>query len=380
MKIKILFLIVSIYCFLVAKSSAQTSGSFIFDGVNRTYTYYVPASWSQGKHYPLLLALHGFTQTGNQMMTFTGFNSYADEYNFIVVYPDALMTSWNVGYSGGSTADDVGFLSALIDTMYDGYSIDLNRVYSTGFSNGGFMSYRLACELGNRIAAIASVSGTMVDAALTGCQPQRLMPVMHIHGTSDLVVFYNGGLGNASVDEVLSFWRSNDSCASIPGIQNLPDIVQEGSTVQKITWSPCNDSTEVVHFKIINGGHTWPGSVGTTGTGNTNRDINASLEIWNFVSRFSLPVNTTSIEDQPQSLFYLYPNPSVGNSVRLEMRPLDSECLLILYSAEGIIISTQRIPERTSSVAIATNSIAKGFYIVRVSGKGTDYNEKLVIQ
>jgi polyhydroxybutyrate depolymerase len=213
-----------------------------------------------------------------------------------------------VGFSGGSTANDVGFLSALIDTLHAQYGIDLNRVYSTGFSNGGFMSYRLACELSGRIAAIAPVAGTMTDAAWGNCQPSRDIPVMHIHGTNDLVVFYNGGFGNKSVDEVLELWRGFSNCPANSVIVNLPDLVAEGSTVQTQTWAPCDEAVEVVHYKVVNGGHTWPGSVGTTGVGNTNRDISASDEIWKFVSRFSLNLPTAIPDISPEEVI-CHPNP-----------------------------------------------------------------------
>jgi polyhydroxybutyrate depolymerase len=381
MNINRLFLILILGFLLQDNSSlCQTTGSFLFDGINRTYTLYVPASWTPEKHFPLLLSLHGYTQNGNEMMTFSGFNTYADEYGFIVVYPDGVSASWNVGFAGGSTADDVGFLSALIDTLNTHYSVDLNRVYSTGFSNGGFMSYRLACELGNRIAAIASVSGTMTDGSLSSCQPHRNIPVMHIHGTSDMVVSYNGGFGNASVDELLSFWRSYNLCPATPTIVNLPDSMQEGSTVQKQTWTPCNDSTEVVLYKINGGGHSWPGSIGTTGLGNTNRDIIASDEIWKFFSRFQLPQNTTQLPEFMSEALNVYPNPASTEIITMEMKPVMEYTQLEISTLEGKFLLHKKLSPGTSLFAVDIHDLIPGVYLLKLSSSEYSGYQKLVVR
>ncbi|MCX6305352.1 MAG: T9SS type A sorting domain-containing protein [Bacteroidetes bacterium] len=358
---------------------AQVQGGFAFEGINRTYTVYVPSSYVPGDQFPLLFALHGLTQTGNIMMQFSDFNTYAEQYRFIVVYPDGVGNTWNVGFTGGTNTNDVGFLSALIDTLHHKYDIDLGRVYSTGFSNGGFMSYRLACELGNRIAAIASVAGTMTDGAFTGCVPSRNIPVMHIHGTSDLVVSYNGGFGNKSVDEVLGLWRNFNSCPSGAVIVNLPDLVQEGSTVQTQTWSPCVDSTEVLLYKVINGGHTWPGSVGSTGLGNTNRDIIASEEIWKFVSRFSLDIATGMTLKQTGELIRIYPNPSGGGEISIRFLPMTRQALLEIFNAAGNQIAATTISPGSGSLVIDARRLKPGIYLVRLHNEKVNLTAKLIV-
>jgi len=358
---------------------AQQPGGFTFEGIDRTYTLYVPSSYTPGDHFPLLFALHGLTQTGNIMMQFTDFNTYADQYDFIVVYPDGVSNSWNVGFSGGSTANDVGFLSALIDTLQVQYGIDLNRVYSTGFSNGGFMSYRLACELTDRIAAIASVAGTMTDAAWGSCQPSRNMPVMHIHGTSDFVVMYNGGFGNTSVDEVLGLWRGFSNCPDTAVVTDLPDLVQEGSTVTTYTWAPCDDSVEVILYKVINGGHTWPGSVGTTGIGITNRDIIASDEIWKFVSRFSLNLPTGTIESRTGE-FRVYPNPVTEGMLTLEYGRLSGPAALDIFSPDGKKVLSATLPGNSAQYVIAVPGLTPGFYFLKIRNAKTDHSSKLIIR
>lgn len=310
-------LLILLSVLLASFSQSQiVSGSFEFDGLTRTYSVYLPIDFQPGNSSPLLLALHGYTQNGQSMMSFSGFNQVADTAGFVVVYPDGIENAWNVGFSGGSTADDVGFLLALIDTLHQRYNIDYTRVYATGFSNGGFMSYRLACETPDRIAAVAPVSGTMTVGSAASCAPGLSVPVLHIHGTSDFVVSYNGGFGNLSVDQVINLWNGFNQCPVQPTIENLPDIVSDGSTVQRYTWFPCSDDSRVVLLKVINGGHTWPGSVGVTGIGITNRDINASSEIWNFVKEFSRPlITSTYAVSLSQTL--VYPNPLTGNLLRI---------------------------------------------------------------
>ena len=374
--------ILSIFSLLIIFSGsqkAQISGGFSFEGLNRTYTVYLPAAYTQGDQLPLLLALHGLTQTGNIMMQFSGLNTYADQYDFIVVYPDGVSNSWNVGFAGGSTANDVGFLSALIDTLHVRYGIDLNRVYSTGFSNGGFMSYRLACELTDRIAAIAPVAGTMTDAALGTCQPSRNMPVMHIHGTSDFIVSYNGGFGNASVAQVLELWRDFSNCPANAVIVDLPDLVNEGSTVQTYTWAPCDDSVEVVHYKVINGGHTWPGSVGTTGIGNTNRDISASDEIWKFVSRFSLNLPTT-LPEETRAEISCFPNPSENGAITIRCNHLAGPASATVFSSSGTAVYTTTIPKNANENVTHLEGISPGMYLIKVQDDKGCYTAKFFVR
>jgi polyhydroxybutyrate depolymerase len=148
---------------LICKSTlivAQTNHSFTFDGVNRTYIVNTPTGYNTNQKYPLVFILHGVTQTANGMMNYSGFNTTSNDSGFIAVYADGVNNSWN-STMGASGTNDIGFINALLDTMMTKYSVNPARVYSCGFSNGGYMSHRIACELGNRFAAIASVAGTM---------------------------------------------------------------------------------------------------------------------------------------------------------------------------------------------------------------------------
>jgi len=377
MKKSLFILIAVILLSSVVKS--QVNGSFVFDGLNRSWIVYLPVNYNQGETMPLLLALHGLTQTGQSIMQFSDFNSIADTGNFIVAYPNGVGNAWNVGFAGGSTADDVGFISSLIDTLFAQYNIDLTRVYATGFSNGGFLSYKLACELGNRIAAIAPVSGTMTEGAFTSCQPARNMPVLHIHGTNDIVVSYNGGFGNKSVDQVLAYWNGFNNCPGTAVIEDLPDLVAEGSTVQRYTWTPCDNASEVMLLKVINGGHTWPGSVGTTGYGITNRDISASGEIWSFVRFFSLE-DATSIHVRSSEKLKIYPNPvSDGMLVIVSTSQLLGTEICVL-TTDGREIMTQPITRGSYEISLDVSGLKSGLYLLKVSGGANVLTSKFVVR
>ena len=346
---------------------AQTSESFSFKGQSRSYIRYTPKSYQAGMRLPLVFVLHGFTQNANSIMGYSGFNALADSNKFFVVYANGVSNAWNTnsGFPGGSTADDVGFISAIIDTMQQRFGIDAARVYSCGFSAGGFMSHRLACELGNRIAAIAAVSGTMSDAALKACTPSRAVPVMQIHGTSDLVVSYGGGISNISVDNTLKFWTAQNQCGSGVKTTSLPDRVSEGSTVERMEYSPCNNSTEVVHLKVNSGGHTWPGSSGS-GVGNTNMDISASEEIWKFFNRFDLNGTVQGIKPETRLVQRIYPNPTTEN-LMIQLLPGMEVQHAALYAADGR--NVWNMNGQASAVNIDMSAVKPGLYLLVLTGK-----------
>lgn len=281
---------------------AQTNASIQFDGVTRNYIVYVPSNWTPTSSWPLVFVLHGFTQSAQTIMSVSNFNAVADTGSFIVAYPNGIGNAWNTnsGMTGGSTADDIGFIGALTDTLQALFNIDTTRVFSCGFSAGGYMSHRLACESSRCYAGIASVAGTMSVGAFTACTPSRPVPVAQIHGTADGIVSYNGSAqGGKSVDEVVALWVSNNGCASSPVVTPLPDInTTDNSTVELSQYSPCNGGVEVRLYKVIGGGHQWPGTTAILGgLGTINRDINASGEIWKFFYGKSCVNNTTDLPE-----------------------------------------------------------------------------------
>jgi polyhydroxybutyrate depolymerase len=294
---------------------AQT---FVDSITHQSYTRYfrvhLPTGYNSNIYYPLVLNYHGYTSNALQQELYTGMSTLADEQNFIVVYPDGIANSWNVGFLPQpyfSGIDDVGFTNALLDTLMARYSIDSGKVYACGMSNGGYMSYRLACELSHRITAIASVTGLMTDSSAYYCNPSRNVPVLQIHGTADPIVNYNGIPSSLSVNETLDFWANHNTCGNTTTTNNIPNNnTSDFSTVEQIDYTGCNSCGWIRFFKVQGGGHTWPdGAVNIPSYGPTNRDMNASREIWNFFQMHSIPCYA-SINEEIIKQVTIFPNPA----------------------------------------------------------------------
>jgi polyhydroxybutyrate depolymerase len=281
-------LLILLFFPLIAFSQETLNETLEHNGLTREYTVYIPASYSSDVPVPLVLSLHGLTSNNVFNMTYTGFNAIADTANFIVVYPQGTTylgaTHWNVGgFTQGSTADDIGFLDGLIDEISSNYSINSERVYSTGMSNGGYMSFLLACSISTKIAAIASVTGSMTTSTYDECNPQHPTPVLQIHGTIDATVAYDGTAGwSESITDVLDYWVNYNNCDAVAVITNIEDIsTADGSTVEHHLYASGDNGVTTEHFKVLGGGHDWPGAWG-------NMDISASVEVWKFFMRFDI--------------------------------------------------------------------------------------------
>jgi len=249
----------------VQAAARDESGTFQFGGLARTYRVHVPPGPPVG----LVLNLHGGAATGAGQEGLTDFDAVADTTNLLVVYPDGYDKSWDDGRGASPAArhhiDDVGFLVALVGKLANDFGVAPGHVYSTGMSNGGFMSNRLACDHADVFAAIAPVSGTLGEGV--ACNPSRPVSVIAMQGTDDPLVPFNGGAvhGRGGISHAVSAiaivekWRAVDRCQGVPSTQELPDA-GDGTTVHRSVASPCAESTEVVFYKIDNGGHTWPGA------------------------------------------------------------------------------------------------------------------------
>lgn len=330
--------IVLLFFSFVASGQQTNNGSITHNGLKRDYILYVPALYNPATPAPLVLNFHGYTSNALEQMLYGDFRPIADTAGFILVHPlgtkDLLGNNhWNVGW-GTSTADDIGFTAALIDSLSAQYAINPERIYSTGMSNGGFMSYTLACELSDRIAAIASVTGSMTVNQNQSCDPVHPMPVMEIHGTADGTVAYEGNILFTPIPSVLAFWTQFNQCETSPEINPIPDIdTADGCTAEHHLYKNGNQGVEVEHYKIIGGEHTWPGSF--FGGVGTNQDINASKEIWRFFSQYDIHgrINSTSTEDARPVSFQFYPNPAIDHII-LE-RKADTQIPLTLFTIYG---------------------------------------------
>ncbi|MCV7345473.1 alpha/beta hydrolase family esterase [Mycolicibacterium rhodesiae] len=241
-----------------AYATGDLPGALTFGGVQRTYVLHAPA----GVQHPsaLVLNLHGGSQTGRKQAAATNYNAIADQYGWVVAYPDGIDFSWADGRGAAAPdrqgVDDVGFLATLIGRLTHDYGIPPGRVFVTGMSAGGFMANRLACERPDLVAAIAPVSSTL--GVNVHCNPSKPVSVLAIHGTADKVVPYKGGrmIGRGGASTVVSAptmvdrWLAFDRCppATTTSIDGGKRLVAFG----------CADGTEVTFVTIDGWGHTWP--------------------------------------------------------------------------------------------------------------------------
>jgi polyhydroxybutyrate depolymerase len=294
---------------------------------DRPYIIHLPPSYDGTVPFPVVIDLHGGggSAEGARAMTCPRGNlddpgcldRVADCNGFITVYPDgtsdpklAALRTFDAGGGAAGYAcvsgvactakvDDLRYFTDLIDTLEHEFSIDPARIFVTGLSNGGAMSQRLACELSDRVAAIAPVAGGNQYAALDACSPVRPVPVLEIHGTADRCWPYAGGRQTcvglappdargafAAIPATVASWASRNGCQPAPIIENLPDLdPADGTTVTRVSYRGCSEGGDVVLLRVNGGGHTWPGgsSVLSVGiAGKVSREFNANTVMWEF--------------------------------------------------------------------------------------------------
>ena len=286
---KLLFLLFLPYIGLTQQSMTE---NIFFDGSDREYIIYVPQTYSPSISAPLLFAFHGGSGFANDFMNNEAdFRSVSDTAGFILVYPQALEdpndgNSTNWIHKEPTNHNDVLFVEALIDNISMSYNVDMDRVYACGYSLGGMFSYDLACQLNSRISAVASVAGAAFVGAFNNCNLTHPTAILTINGTIDQIHPYNGLNGiYFSVPEINNFWVSYNNTDINPIITQIPDInTSDGSTVERYSWINGDGCVSVEELKIINGDHDWPSPQISW----ANQDINANIEVWNFVSQFDM--------------------------------------------------------------------------------------------
>lgn len=268
-----------------------STGELTVNGTSRSFRVHVPPSYRADTPLPLVLMLHGGGGSGKQLEESSSrMNPIADREGFITVYPDGtgLIPTWNAGNCCGAgvrdDVDDVAFIAALVDHLKGSLCVNKARVFAMGMSNGAMFSHRLACELSERIAAIAPVAGTI---GVSDCQPTRPVPVMQIHGTSDGHVPWDGGVGCGpsgvdfvSVPDTVEGWRTRNGCE-----KSTSTAFDEGNG-QCVSYEGCE--APVVLCSIEGGGHSWPGGVPKNGRvdcpedGAQSTSFPASEQAWKF--------------------------------------------------------------------------------------------------
>lgn len=260
---------------------AQSSGSQTMQvaGVSRNYILHVPTQLPAKP--PLVFVIHGFNMTGQQEVNLTQMNTVANREKFLVVYPNALRNANNEPSWDLAGANDYAFLLAIIDSVAARHQIDRNRVYASGFSQGGFFSFQLGCRYAEIFAAIAPVSGLLNG----NCNPKRPVPMIFTYGTNegfDVNGFVQSG----------QKWVELNGCTGSPTVLKPYPATNANSVVTRSNYTQCREGSEVAIMSVQGGTHEWPM--------NTQTKVNNSEEVWAFFKRFSLSA-TTSLAPPLQS-------------------------------------------------------------------------------
>ncbi|MBR9920320.1 MAG: T9SS type A sorting domain-containing protein [Bacteroidetes bacterium] len=361
------FLFLFLFCSTHLAAQQTINGTLMHDNIEREYILYIPEIYDPETPTPLVFSFHGYSSNATLQMNYANFTSIADTAGFILVHPQGTLlngiTHWNVGgWTIGSTVDDVGFTEALIDSLSNAYNINPDRIYSTGMSNGGYMSFLLACQLSDRIAAIASVTGSMTIQTYADCDPQHPTPVLQIHGTSDSVVPYNGDpFWTESIEDVLDYWVQYNNCNPSPAVTSIPDLdSSDGSTVEHLIYSEGENEVTTEHFKVYGGDHDWPGSWG-------NMDIDASIEVWRFFARYDInglietaTVSTTAPIIEPE--IQVLPNPVISSLTIRNKKEIGTPYQLYTASGKMVLSGILASEEHTMDLS----ALPAGIFLLRI--------------
>jgi polyhydroxybutyrate depolymerase len=366
----------TLFCLTTSQHQAQTTlvETFDHDGLTRDYILYLPANIQPGA--ALVFNLHGYTEGAAIHSIYSEMNDVADDNGFAVCYPEGTVdgfgfTHWNSGLLD-DPADDIGFLTSLAEALQVEHSLDPERTFSCGISNGGMMSYHLACNAPDTFKAVASVAGSMTTETYNNCDSGPAVPIFAIHGTLDLVVPYGGadipidGWGTfQSVSAVMSFWNAHNGCSnSVEG--SLDNIsLLDFSTVDTWKWSSCDGGNENWLYRVNGGGHNWPGAIPIIALGNTNQDFHASEEIWNFFAQCQSAVGVDELESRIQKV---YPNPAHDMLCGLNG-------VYEIWSLSGGRVAVANANEECFDLPV----LSPGIYIVK-SGEGLSTAQRLFIQ
>lgn len=388
MKNYLFILCTFISSFVFPQTGTTISGSFMSGGVSRTYTYYVPAMYDGSTAVPLVVNLHGLSGSSVAQENYEDFRKIADTANFIILHPQgtgafALLVGWSSMGTVASGQADRDFLISLLDTIQAKLNINSNKVYSTGFSQGGFMTYNLGCLHSERFAAIAPCSGKISADHFSACAPTHPLPVIHIHGTNDGLIAYTGG-DIQDVETLVQYWACFNNCDPTPAVETLVDNnPNDGCVPIHYTFSGGTDGATVEFYKIDNGGHQVPSELVTLneyGIGNRNRDFTAANVIWKFFRKYSLdqltsaPVETCSSTLNPISSvdengvnesLSIYPNPSTGVlniDINSTLNTTISICNVL-----GDVVYTKIL--KSGITQINLGNIPSGIYFYKLSKK-----------
>ena len=326
-----------------------------WQGVQREYLVKIPAESNETM--PIMYFLHGLGDNITRLDNEFHFQQIADAFGWMLVVPQALNegngTMWNA-YLTYSTTDDSGFLMALLDSLSVQYPVNQDSVFFTGFSMGGFMSHRMAIEHGDRITACAPVSGLITSpmSHFTAVAPVKML---HIHGTNDPVVGYDGNsqyfgmdLG-LSVDEILDYWKNANHCEGEPVIDTFPDLHNDGLRFIRYAYE---GEAELQHIKVIGGSHSW-----------YHNDTQYDISYINEIHRFFVSSNggNDGITESNPSGFQLSPNPTSGPC----LVTMETDSDLEVIDLQGRVVG--KYPVKKGMNHIDLSGLPKGLYLLKTT-------------
>ena len=271
--------------------------SFTHNNIIREYYIYIPSSYTPSSNAPLMFVLHGYGSSATDIMFYSSFQNLAEEDSYIIVYPQGSLlngvTHWNIGgLTIGPTpisallnsfkyfffpTNDLDFIETITELVDNEYFINNERIYSTGMSNGGYMSYHLACNT-NLFAAVASVSGSMTPETYNNCSPTNATSILQIHGLQDFTVPYNGLPWSKTIPEVMGYWSEYNNCNEDP-LSSITDL-SDGSYIYFDSYQNCSNTVGVNLILHSTMGHTWPSI--------NNHSMSATAEVWSFFKDYDL--------------------------------------------------------------------------------------------
>lgn len=348
------FLILLVVFQCPMRSNAQED-SIQVGATTRKMIIHAPSGIEQNR--PLVISMHGLHQTMHDQKNQTQFGTVADANKFVLVYPQAIDNSWQLWGTG-----DTDFILAIIDEMDKRYHIDRDRVYLTGFSMGGMMSYYAVTKIAYKIAAIGPVGGFLMGGPDTNSS--RPVPIIHIHGADDDFV------PHSRVQECMDAWIARNNCPATPVVTDPYPSDQSSSTSKKYYWGPGDEGVEMIFISV--------GGVGHWYSDNPN-GIFSSQEIWDFFQKFSLNNQDQSVTGLGSAIteddnIHIHPNPA-NNKITIQSADFSYDSVELLDITGNVVLS--RFSTSASEIQLPANLI-NGTYLVKIS-KGSQYRIKKII-
>lgn len=286
----------------IGSSEAPRLVEMTYQGTTRSYSIYVPAHLPvRGKH-AAVFVFHGGGGNAEHAISASQMVKAADSNDFIAVFPNSGESQWNDGrVKADQSKDDVGFIRAIIEQITRENHVDPARIYTSGISNGGMFSQRLACDAADLFRGYGIVAANMPEDLAPACRPSRPVPLVFFNGVADKIMPFEGGdiksspllgIGGSvlSRDKTAAFWAQQDKCQKTTGNHKLPDTANDDTSVQVESFFNCAGGVHLEFYSIEGGGHNWPGSQQSKRlfTGNVSQDIDATATMIRFFKRYGL--------------------------------------------------------------------------------------------